>query len=186
MLLNPAEIATAAFFAAGNISEPEYKLENGQQCLDETGLPIIVREPVEAWKHRARTAASLIAGEMAYKSPMKQAISGFMDADKSFECIIESVIKEKSSTRGLVNVRSWPSKENPTGTEQFRTDRTDGDPTHREFARYLKSLTGHRVRIFLTLEEITSGKNVGRKCRVAKAVIDLGIASETDFRRQPH
>jgi len=149
------QIALAAFSAAGPAGDDEI-----------------------AWNSRVADLASKIAqGVVSPMSPVRKSIEAITNADKKFVCVIETVQREKSSTRAKVTVKARPSKFSPDGVEYFRTDRTDGDPDALALAKRLSSLKGHKVLVFLSMEETKDGQKV----RVVKAVADLGEATGDEF-----
>ena len=120
----------------------------------------------------ARSAAEITAA-----IDPKSAVSRLIDAvhgSKVFTAVITEVVREPSSTRGLVTLRTRPSQFHPDGVEQARTQRTDS-PDGLLMARTLRGLTGHRVALWI--EEQTTG-NGARKVRVIQHVKDLGRADD--------
>ena len=120
---------------------------------------------------------SQCAAEITAAVDPKSSLSRLIDAvhgSKVFTAVITEVVKEQSSTRGLVTLRARPSQFHPDGIEQARTERTDG-PEGLLMARTLRGLTGHRVALWI--EEQTTG-NGARKVRVIQHVKDLGWADD--------
>ena len=117
------------------------------------------------------------AAEITAAVDPKSSLSRLIDAvhgSKVFTAVITEVVKEQSSTRGLVTLRARPSQFHPDGVEQARTERTDG-PEGLLMARTLRGLTGHRVALWIE-EQITG--NGARKVRVIQHVKDLGWADD--------
>ena len=102
------------------------------------------------------------------------AAAGVAGARQDGAAGVVQVVKERSSTRGLVTLRARPSQFHPDGIEHARTERTDG-PEGLPMARTLRGLTGHRVALWI--EEQTTG-NGARKVRVIQHVKDLGWADD--------
>jgi hypothetical protein len=82
------------------------------------------------------------------------AAAGVAGARQDGAAGVVQVVKERSSTRGLVTLRARPSQFHPDGIEHARTERTDG-PEGLPMARTLRGLTGHRVALWI--EEQTTG-----------------------------
>jgi hypothetical protein len=117
------------------------------------------------------------AAEITAAVDPKSTLSRLIDAvhgSKVFTAVITQVVKEQSSTRGLVTLRARPSQFHPDGIEQARTERTDS-PEGLLMARTLRALTGHRVALWI--EEQTTGDGA-RKVRVIQHVKDLGWADD--------
>ena len=117
------------------------------------------------------------AAEITAAVDPRSGLSRLIDAvhgSKVFTAVITDVVREQSSTRGLVTLRARPSQFHPDGIEQARTERTDG-PEGLLMARTLRALTGHRVALWI--EEQTTG-NGARKVRVIQHVKDLGWADD--------
>ena len=117
------------------------------------------------------------AAEITAAVDPKSALSRLIDAvhgSRVFTAVITEVVKEQSSTRGLVTLRARPSQFHPDGIEQARTERTDS-PEGLLMARTLRALTGHRVALWI--DEQTTG-NGARKVRVIQHVKDLGWADD--------
>ena len=117
------------------------------------------------------------AAEITAAVDPKSTLSRLIDAvhgSKVFTAVITEVVKEQSSTRGLVTLRARPSQFHPDGIEQARTERTDS-PEGLLMARTLRALTGHRVALWI--EEQTTGDGA-RKVRVIQQVKDLGWADD--------
>lgn len=91
------------------------------------------------------------------------------DRFKTFPGTVVSVDKEASSTRGLVTLATRPSQHHPDGREQVRTERTDTG-VGLSMARRLRSLVGHRVLVWVEVEEYDGGK-----VRVVRHAEDLGL-----------
>jgi hypothetical protein len=115
---------------------------------------------------------SVLLGE---NSPVNKAITQ-MENSKNFTAIVGPIVKEKSSTRGLVKLKTKPSGHSPEGQETARTDRTD-NPEGKAMAKRLQSLLGHRVLLWVEVEEYSSSNGSG-KVRVIRHVEDLGEAEE--------
>lgn len=113
-------------------------------------------------------ALSIMTGE---NSPVSKAIARINNC-KVFTATIEKVVKEKSSTRGKVSLRTKPSKWNDEGREEARTERTD-NPEGLAMAKRLTELKGHRVLLWVEVEEYDGGK-----VRVVRHVEDLGEPRE--------
>ncbi len=91
---------------------------------------------------------------------------------KVFTATIVGGKLEASSTRGIVNLRTKPTAQHPDGLEQVRTERTDTPDGMAMWSR-LKALKGHRVVLFVEVQEYNGGQG---KVRVVQHVEDLGAA----------
>jgi hypothetical protein len=111
------------------------------------------------------------------RSPAVKALNGVTGPDtKVFTASVLDVVKEQSSTRGLVTLKTKVTDRNPDGTEKVRTERTD-DPMGLAMARKLKAVIGHRVVVFVEVEPIPNHPQ-GHKVRVIRHFEDLGPDSE--------
>jgi hypothetical protein len=106
-----------------------------------------------------------------------------MDADnpggKVFVGTVLGVTKEKSSTRAIVTLHTGTDRTSdnaPAGAETVRTDRTD-NPDGRAIARAAQLLVGHRVTVYIELEQIRGGST---KVRVVRHFEDNGIDPKYD------
>lgn len=91
---------------------------------------------------------------------------------KGFPATIIGMDKELTSTRGVVLLRTAPSKWHPNGQEFSRTERTDTE-AGRAMAQRLQSLVGHKVFLSVAVEG-TGEANV----RSVRSVDDKGIDPE--------
>jgi len=89
-----------------------------------------------------------------------------------FPATVIGMDKELTSTRGVVLLRTKPSKYHPNGQEFARTERTDTE-SGRAQAQALQALVGHKVFITKGVEG-TGGNNV----RVVRSFEDKGIDPE--------
>ncbi len=131
----------------------------------------------------AAVAAALPAALDAY---FATSMTGFVVAQakaaeqiskcKVFSGIVRDVKKEQSSTRGVITLHTGTDRATdgvPAGCEQVRTERTD-NPEGLAMARKVKSLIGHRVLVWVEVEEFTTG-NVTKKMRVVRHTEDRGV-----------
>lgn len=125
--------------------------------------------------YQARVKAQAIALRimLGETSPVSKAVDQ-IDNCKVFSATVTKVVKEKSSTRGKITLKTRPSKWNEDGVEQARTERTD-TADGMAMARRLTALKGHRVLLWVEVEEFDGGK-----VRVIRHVEDLGVADEED------
>lgn len=124
----------------------------------------------------AQKSAEIYLLAYGERSAAVKALNG-IEASKVFTATVLDVKKEQSSTRGLVSLKTRPSTFHPDGVEQARTERTD-DPSGRAIARALKAIIGHRVLVWVEVEEINNGAS---KVRVIRHFEDLGPdTSEAD------
>ena len=109
-------------------------------------------------------------------SAVNKAIKQLEDS-KKFTAEIVSVVKEKSSQRGFVELKTKPSQHHPDGKESARTERTD-NPDGLAMAKRMRDLVGHRVLLWVEVEEYTNSNGSG-KVRIIRHAEDLG-AVESD------
>jgi len=177
-LLEPRDIAVAAYMAAGPIQDVEVYNDEGD---------VVGYEPdFDGWSQKVEQAATAIAADSVYHlSGIRQAIEAVAlaqgETGKAWDCIIESVSKNPKTNRADVVVRGWPSKDYPDGRQNLRTDITPGNNRAKALAKRLRSLEDHKVRIFVHKETMKGGANEGRDWNIIKGVLDLGPGSDTDF-----
>ena len=132
-----------------------------------------IEESQAEWLGRVAEMTARITAMCGDKSPLSQIVEQ-VEQSKVFQGVVQQVVKEQSSTRGLVQLKTRPSKFHPDGIEEARTERTDS-PIGLYMARHLKSLVGHRVSVWVEVESINNG---AAKVRVIRHVEDLGLAPE--------
>lgn len=125
------------------------------------------------YQSRVKSQAVALTVMLGESSPVTKAI-GQVQNCKVFSATVAKVVKEKSSTRGKVTLKTKPSKWNEDGTEEARTERTD-NPDGLLMAKRLTELKGHRVLLWVEVEEFDGGK-----VRVIRHVEDLGLAQTED------
>lgn len=123
----------------------------------------------------ASKAADIYVLAYGERSAAVKAITG-IENSKVFTATVLDVTKEQSSTRGLVKLKTAPSKFHEDGIEVARTERTD-DPSGRAMARALRAIKGHRIVIWVEVEEINGGAS---KVRVIRHFEDLGPDTSED------
>lgn len=127
------------------------------------------------WNQNVSTAAVDIAVLTSPHSPIAKRLA-MLETCKKFVATIQGVRKEKTSTRGLVVVKAKPTARTPDGIEMARTERTDSNPETAAFANRLKTLEGHRVLMWIDMQDMRNGDKV----RVLQHVEDLGLDEEYD------
>lgn len=93
---------------------------------------------------------------------------------KAFTGTVLTVKRESSSTRGLVTLHTGTDRVKegvPEGAEQVRTERTD-NPNGLAMAKKMQMLKGHKVLVYVEIEEFNGGAG---KVRVLRHVRDLGV-----------
>jgi hypothetical protein len=130
-----------------------------------------VGDDLAAWNESVSDMAARITAMCSPTSSIAKIVAGVANS-KVFTATVMEIKKESSSTRGLVTLKTRPSKFHEDGIEQARTERTDS-PDGLAMARRLRGLVGHRVAIWVEVEEINDGAN---KVRVVRHVEDLGLA----------
>ncbi|MPV51020.1 hypothetical protein GCG21_13595 [Pseudactinotalea sp. HY160] len=125
------------------------------------------------YQTRVKTQAISLRIMTGETSPVSRAVAQ-IDACKVFTATVVKVVKEKSSTRGKITLKTKPSKWNEDGVEYARTERSD-NPDGMAMAKRLNALKGHRVLLWVEVEEFDGGK-----VRVIRHVEDLGEADSDD------
>jgi len=123
-----------------------------------------------SWPLRVAENAARITAMLDPRSEVSRAI-GQVEMAKVFPATVVEVRREASSTRALVTLRTKVSDRHPDGLETARSERTD-DPLGLAMARRLTALRGHRVMLWVELEQM--GANADRRVRVVRHVEDLG------------
>lgn len=121
------------------------------------------------WAARCRENAFRITALTNPASELSQAIEA-MSSAKVFSGVVTQLRKEASSTRAVVTLRTKPNDRHPDGLETVRTDRTDSIVGLR-MARRVRGLVGHRVLVWVELEQMARGDN---KVRVLRHIEDMG------------
>jgi hypothetical protein len=97
-----------------------------------------------------------------------------VERSKTFTATIVGGKIEASSTRVVVKLKTRPSERKPDGIEEAHTERTD-TPAGRAMSQRLQALKGHRVAIWVEVEQIPGSH---RKVRVVGHAEDLGLERE--------
>jgi hypothetical protein len=132
------------------------------------------------WMVSIQDMAARITAMCTPTSSVAKAIQGVANS-KVFTGVVLGVSKEESSTRGLVTLQGKPSKFHEDGIETARTERTD-TPVGLAMARRLRRLVGHRIVLWVEVEQIRDGTS---KTRVIRHVEDLGPVKEGAAKAQP-
>lgn len=123
-----------------------------------------------AWQARVDEMIARLTAMCAENSPAARLIEQ-VERSKTFTATIVGGKIETSSTRVVVKLKTRPSERNPEGVEEARTERTD-TPAGREMSQRLRALKGHRVAIWVEIEQIPGSD---RRVRVVRHVEDLGL-----------
>lgn len=135
-----------------------------------------VGESQSEWDAKLKANAKSLSLMLNDNSDVAKSINMLAEC-KNFVGIILGVQKEESSTRGFVALKTTPSKFNDEGIESVRTERTDSSEEAKAFAsRLRRELVGHRVLVWVEMQETKSGQKV----RVLQHVQDLGLDPEFD------
>ena len=127
-----------------------------------------------AWQTQVHENAVSIAVMSSETSQIAKAIDQ-IEKCKVFSGSVVAVKKEQSSTRGIVTLNTGTDRVKEgldAGCEQVRTERTD-NPFGLAMARKARELIGHRVLVWVEVEEIGD-----RKVRVLRHLESLGLAVE--------
>ena len=133
-----------------------------------------------AWQAGVDVMIARLTAMCAENSPAARLIER-VERSKTFTATIVGGKIETSSTRVVVKLKTRPSERNPEGVEEARTERTD-TPAGREMSQRLRALKGHRVAIWVEIEQIPGSD---RRVRVVRHVEDLGLDPEV-ARSNPH
>ena len=128
------------------------------------------------WNQTIAQAAVDIAVLTNSNSPVAKRLA-MLNTCKKFVATIQGVRKEASSTRGIVVVKAKPGPRTPDGIEMARTERTDSNPETAAFANHLRTLVGHRVLMWIEMQDMSDGSG---KVRVLQHVEDLGLDEKFD------
>lgn len=135
-----------------------------------------VGESQAEWDARLKANAKSLSLMLNDNSDVARSINMLAEC-KNFVGTILGVQKEESSTRGFVALKTTPSKFNDEGVESVRTERTDSSDEAKAFAsRLRRELIGHRVLVWVEMQETKAGQKV----RVLQHVQDLGEDPEFD------
>jgi len=132
-------------------------------------------DETSSWQAKVADTAARITALIHEKSPVSKLVEQ-VSTCKVFPATVSGISKEKSSTRGLVTLKTSPSKFHADGVETARTERTDNE-MGRAMATRIKSLVGHRVMLWVELESVNDGAT---KVRIIRHVEDLGADSAAD------
>lgn len=127
------------------------------------------------WDLSIHEMAARIAAMCSPNSSVAKTIQS-VAASKVFTGVILSVKREESSTRGLVTIQGRPSKFHEDGIETARTERTD-TATGLAMARRIRKLVGHRVALWVEVEQIKDGPST---VRVIRHIEDLAVVSSSN------
>lgn len=130
-------------------------------------------DDLAAWRAQVLSNVASITAMFDENSDAMKIIDSVSNA-KVFPATVIGIEKEKSSTRGLVNLKTRPSERHPDGIEQARTERTDSE-RGLAMARRMRDLIGHRVLLWIDLQKMSSGS---ASVRVIAHVEDLGVDPE--------
>lgn len=135
----------------------------------------------QSLKGNARDIKIMLTDRSAISKQLNQLDKAIGDSTdgKVFVGTVVNVIKEEKSTRAIVTVHTGTDRETPgvpLGQEQVRTERTD-NPDGQAIARLSTRLVGHRVTLYIELEQMRGGS---KKVRVLRHVEDLGIDPNYD------
>ena len=133
-------------------------------------------ETPEQYQGRIAAQARSIYLMLGERSPVRRKLDALADA-KVFTGEVVKVVREKSSTRGKITLKTQPSKHYPDGLETVRTERTDGeDGQGLAMAKRFTELKGHRVLLWVEVQEMSNGNKV----RIVQHVEDLGMPRDDE------
>lgn len=106
-----------------------------------------------------------------------ETVEGVLNA-KVFTGIVDSMVLEQTSKRGILTLITKPSSFHPDGKETVRTERTDFDASVLPLMRHIRdNLKGHKVAVWVEMQQSADGT---RKFRVLRHIKDLGLPNEAD------
>ena len=130
-------------------------------------------ETDDKYNERLANTVARVASLCAPRSALSVVVDDVLDPEaKRFVGTVTKVVKEASSTRGLVYMDCNPSDRHPDGKETARTDRTD-NPNGLRVAHLAQSLIEHKALFTVKLEIMPNGDKV----RIVKHLQDVGVAS---------
>jgi hypothetical protein len=132
-----------------------------------------------AWQGRVDEMIARLTAMCAETSPAARLIEQ-VERSKTFTATIVGGKLEASSTRVVVKLKTRPSERNPDGVEEARTERTD-TPAGRAMSQRLRALKGHRVAVWVEIEQIAGSD---KRVRVVRHVEDLGVDADVAQPRQ--
>lgn len=155
------DLLIAAMNAVGPVSEPTTNSKGTE-----------IASAAETWEFNVEQKAMEIMTMSADGSRLSRSLDVVATAhdkshqgSKAFSATLKDLSIESSSRRAILTLRGRGADED----EQVRTDRTD---TARGalMARTAKALVGHRVMVYIEMEETPQG----RKVRILRHLTDLG------------
>lgn len=185
-----SQIVLAAVTAAGPRPTPPVRPAdaNDQVAAQRYLADLATYEAAQAaWDQSVKTNARDIMVMTSDRSKITAQLNGLRKAidpssgeGKVFTGTVTRVVREASSTRGLVTLFTGtdqaPKDGLAAGYENVRTDRTD-DLDGKAMARAAQLLTGHRVTVYIELEPIRGGS---QKARVLRHIEDQGLDPNYD------
>jgi len=123
----------------------------------------------ESWSSRVAELSAMVAAMLTPQSDQMRRAAAVV-ASKVFTAELRSVRREMSSDRVVIELRTNPTKFHPDGVELARTERLDSGG--RALARRCRELVGHRVKVWVEVQEISGG---AKKVRVLQHIEDLGV-----------
>jgi hypothetical protein len=131
------------------------------------------------WQGRVDEMIARLTAMCAETSPAARLIEQ-VERSKTFTATIVGGKIERSSTRVVVTLKTRPSERNPEGIEEARTERTD-TPAGKAMSQRLRCLKGHRVVIWVEVEQIPGSD---RRVRVVRHVEDMGADPDVEQLQQ--
>lgn len=128
-----------------------------------------ITEDVENWDRTVRNGIKRLSSMLGENSGESRLIS-MLDEAKKFPATVLYVGKENTSGRGFIVLKTKPSKHNEEGVETCRTEIIKDNEEARALCRWLREIKGHRVLVYLEMQETKSGQKV----RIIQHAEDLG------------
>ena len=124
-----------------------------------------------SWQDAVAQSAARITAMTSERSAISKVVDSVANS-KVFPATIQRLQLEKASNRVMVTLGTKPSTHHPDGVEVARTERLDNGG--QALANTLKALKGHRVMLWVEVQETSASKKV----RIVTHVEDLGPADD--------
>lgn len=134
-----------------------------------------VGDDAAGYEARVKKCAQKALTLINENSPVAKALDVLEDA-KKFVGTVLYVGAEPKTGRGLVVLKTSPTKLNPEGVETVRTEIAKGNAEVSEFCKELRAMTGHRVLVYVEMQ--TGRDDATKKFRVLQYATDLGVDSQ--------
>ena len=111
----------------------------------------------DGFEGRVIENAKAFTAMMSEQSRVNKVIDSVKNA-KTFTGIVESIVMEQTSKRGVLTLKTKPSEYHPDGLETVRTERSDSDDSVLPMMRRLRDLKGSRVLVWVEVQNAGTKK----------------------------